>query len=74
MAIALALTQCHCRVVEGAGKENERMFSWLSLSRTYLKTVFFCKNDQSYKENKKWRSSVYVQLNSMCTDICQLMN
>jgi hypothetical protein len=58
----------------GAGKTNKRMFSWLSLSTTSLKTVFFCKNGYSYKKNKIWRSSVHVQLNSMCTDDCLLMN
>jgi hypothetical protein len=35
-----------------AGKASKRMFSWSSLSMTSLKTVFFCKNSQSYKKNK----------------------
>jgi hypothetical protein len=34
----------------------------------------FCKNSLSYKKNKKMKSSVHVQLHSMCTDDCQLMN
>jgi hypothetical protein len=42
------------------------MSLWLSLSTTSLKTVFFCKNCQSYKKNQNWRLSVHVQLNSMC--------
>jgi hypothetical protein len=53
---------------------SERMFSWFSLLTTSLKTVFFHKNGYSYKKNKNWRSSVHVQLKSMCTDNCQLMN
>ncbi len=57
-----------------ACKASKRMFSWSSLSTTSLKTVFFCKNGHSYKKNKKWRSSVHIQLKSMCTDDCQLMN
>jgi hypothetical protein len=39
-----------------------------------LETVFFCKNSQSYKKNQNWRSSVHVQVNSMCTDDHQRMN
>jgi hypothetical protein len=34
------------------GKASKRMFSWSSSLTTYLKTVFFCKNDQSYKKTK----------------------
>jgi hypothetical protein len=57
-----------------AGKASKRMFSLLSSSTTSLKTVFFRKNGLSYKKNKKWRSSVHIQLNSMCTDNHQSMN
>jgi hypothetical protein len=57
-----------------ACKASYGMFSWLSLLTTSLKTVNFCKNGQSYKKNQNWRSSVKVQLNSMYTANCQLMN
>jgi hypothetical protein len=57
-----------------AGKVSKIMFSWSSLLRTSLETVFFCKNGQSYKKNQNWRLLMHVQLNSMCADNCQLMN
>ncbi len=57
-----------------AGKASKRIFSWLSLLASSLKTVFICKNSQSYKKNQNWRSSVHVQLNSTYTDNHKLMN
>ncbi len=56
-----------------AGKASERMFSWLSLSTTSLKRVFFHKNGHSYYKDKNWIVSACT-LEWYVNDDRQLMN
>ncbi len=74
VAIALALTQCHCHGEEGQTDWARTGFLYHCCQLFQCLWLLFCNNSASYQKNNNWQSSVHVLLNSTCADNCQLMN